>query len=298
MNLSQQYLRLALSLCGCLLYLEALAPSSDQGWNRREWAGAVAAAGSACLFPTPSNAAGLAAKLAKRDPTVLANSVFNVPPSAQVYPEFLRGTWDMSCRFGGFLFPSQKISREKVTSNSQIPGFQKCSIAAFSDVGKDVHYDMRIDPSSGLEDRAFTLTNQINANLGYKAVSEILYNVKSNPNRLSVDFIEFKTVNAERIELFCNARESEMLEENGVFVCSEYVRQVTFGTGSQVGIPRQAVGNYAHFWTWKMNADDPSLISGVLLTAAYLDPQDPLFFDEPSKPVAVYSHVLSGTRKV
>jgi hypothetical protein len=278
--------------------LEALAPSSDQGWNRREFAGAVAAAGSAaCLFPAPSNAAGLAAKLAKRDPASLTNSVFNVPSGAQVYPEFLRGTWDISCRFGGFLFPSQKISREKIALNSQIPGFQKCSIAAFCDVGKDVHYDMRIDQSNGLEDRAFTLTNQINANLGYTAVSEILYNVKSSPNRLSVEFIEYKTRNAERIELFCNARESEILE-NGAFVCSEYVRQVTFGTGSEVGIPRQAVGNYAHFWTWKVNPDDPSVISGNCLTAAYLDPQDPLFFDEPSKPVAVYSHVLSGTRKV
>jgi hypothetical protein len=297
MNLSQQYLRLALSLCVCLLYSEALAPSSDQGWNRREWAAAVAAAGSAaCLFPTPSNAAGLAAKLAKRDPASLTNSVFNVsPPGAQVYPEFLRGTWDISCRFGGFLFPSQKISRENIASNTQIPGFQKCSIAAICDVGKDVHYDMRIDQSSGLEDRTFTLTNQINANLGYAAVKEVLYN-KSSPNRLSVEFVEFKTRNAERIELFFNARESES-SENG-FVCSEYVRQVTFGTGSDVGIPRQAIGNYAQFLTWKVDADDPSVISGNILTAAYLDPLDPMFFDEPSKPVAVYSHVLSGTRKV
>ena len=53
-------------------------------------------------------------------------------------------------------------------------------------------------------------------------------------------------------------RESEEYEIDGmpVFVASEYVRQVTFGTGSTVGIPRQAVTNYAHFWTWKKTPDD------------------------------------------
>jgi hypothetical protein len=248
------------------------------------------------VFPSPAHAAGLAAKLDKRDPAALGNSVFNVPPTAQVYPDFLRGTWDVSCKFGGFLFPSQRISRERVTANFQIPGFQKCSIASLCDVGSDTKYQMTIDSTTGLEDRITTLTNQINANLGYSAVGEILYNPKSNPNRLSVDFVEYKTKNAERIELFCNARESEMVPETGVFVCSEYLRQVTFGTGSEVGIPRQVVGNYAHFWTWRRDENSESSIRGNLLTAAYLDPQDAMFFDEPSKPVAVYSHVLNAVR--
>jgi hypothetical protein len=102
-----------------------------------------------------------------------------------------------------------------------------------------------------------------------------------------------------------NGRESELIdrtEENGskrqIFVCSEFVQQVTFGTGSQVGVPRQVGTNYAHFWTWKetpgnANADK---LTGNLLTAAYLDPQDSLFFDEPSKPVAVYSHLITANR--
>jgi hypothetical protein len=256
---------------------------------------------STLLFLSPHSAravggGGLASKLAKLDPAALSNSVFNVPPGAQVYPEFLRGGWDISCKFGGFLFPSQKIPRERVTANSQTPGFQKCSIAAICDVGKDTSYRMRIDETSGLEDRQFTLKSQIDNYLGYNAVSEVLYNAKANPNRISIDFYEYKTKNAERIELFCNARESEMVAETGVFVCSEYIRQVTFGTGSEVGIPRQAVGNYAHFWTFRKNSSEPNELSGNLLTAGYLDPQDPLFFDEPSKPVVVYSHVLTGTR--
>jgi hypothetical protein len=256
-------------------------------------------AAAAILFPSASaNAAtgSLAAKLSKRDPAALVNSIFNVPPSAQVYPDFLRGQWNISCKYGGYLFPSQKVTRDRLTANFGIPGFQKCSIVALSDVGKEsFDYTLSIDETTGLEDRSTSLTTQINANLGYSAVSEILYNQRTNPNRLSVDFVEYRTRNAERIEIFVNGRESEIVPETNTFVCSEYIRQVTFGTGQNVGVPRQAVTNYAHFWTWKRN-EDASIVTGNLLTAAYLDPQDPLFFDEPSRPVALYSHVLKGTR--
>jgi hypothetical protein len=262
--------------------------------------GAAGLSSSNLLLPPDAATAAtgsLATKLSKQDPAALVSSIFNIPPSTQVYPEFLRGTWQVTCRYGGYLFPSQKIPREQLTANAQIPGFQKCSIVALSDVGKEsFDYTLSIDEATGVEDRATSLTTQINANLGYSAVSEILYNPKSNPNRLSIDFVEYRTRNAERIELFVNGRESEFVPETQVFVCSEYLRQVTFGTGSTVGVPRQAATNYAHFWTWKKNADDPSVVTGNLLTAAYLDPQDPLFFDEPSRPVAVYSHVLKGVK--
>mmetsp|Transcript_35841 Transcript_35841/g.86671 ORF Transcript_35841/g.86671 Transcript_35841/m.86671 type:complete len:328 (+) Transcript_35841:1807-2790(+) len=239
----------------------------------------------------------LASKLSQRDPAALVNSIFNIPPQSQVYPDFMHGTWKIRCSYSGYLFPSKKISRERLISNSQIPGFQKCSIVSLSDVGKDsFEYTLSIDPASGVEDRIESLTTQVNSNLGYTAVSGVKYNAKSNPNRISIDFAEYRTRNAERVELFANGRESEWIPETKTFVCSEYLRQVTFGTGSSVGVPRQAVTNYAHFWTWKQNAENPTLISGNLLTAAYLDPQDSLFFEEPSRPVAVYSHVLNGVK--
>jgi hypothetical protein len=199
------------------------------------------------------------------------------------------------------MFPSQRIPRDRLTKDFDIPGFQKCSIAATCDVGKDdVQYVMQIDETTGLEDRSATLTSQANAFLGYPAVKEVIYNVKSNPNRLSIDFYDYRTRNAERIELFCNARESEVWnddnEDANLFVCSEYIKQVTFGWGPDVGIARQVAGNYAHFWTWKQQPSDRHKLSGNLLTAAYLDPQDPLYFDEPFMPVAIYSHVLSAHR--
>ena len=252
----------------------------------------------AAATSTTTKGRGLAARLAAKDPSLLSNRLFNVPPTAQIYPTFLRaGTWQVTATFAGYLFPSKKIPREKLIQNYAVPGFQKCSIAAIADIGKETptKFDFRIDKDTGLADRPFNYASMIDAFLGYKAVASV--EAGNNPNRVSIDFVDYKTINAERIELFCNARESEETtvdDDDSVFVCSEYLRQVTFGTGSDPGIPRQVVTNYAHFWTYRQVSDNE--FRGNLLTAAYLDPQDPLFFDEPSKPVAVYSHQLAGIR--
>ena len=244
---------------------------------------------------------GLAAKLSKRDASVLKNSVFNIPPSAQVYPPFMRGEWDVSLRFAGYLFPSQTISKEKVTSNVSIPGFQKCSIAAIADVGRDLtSYKMNISQDKGFEDRAQTLKTSIDAHCNYGAVDNVLYDRPSNANRLSINFVKNRTRNAERIELFCNARESELVPNPNdanlsIFVNSEYIRQVTFSLSQEFGVARQVIGNYAHFWTWREQPDGKTM-TGNVLTACYLDPQDAMFFQEPSKPVAVYSHQITAKK--
>lgn len=265
----------------------------------------------ASTTPSPAHAAsttGLAGKLSKRDPAQLKNSVFNVPPRAQVYPEFLRGEWDVNMKFSGFLFPSTTIAKDKLVANVGVPGFQKVSIAQTADVGRDTtNFKMNIDRSSGLEDRKLSLSTSIDAHLGYEAVREVLYDPRENANRISIDFVPNQTRNANRIELFCNARESELVPADSsasgrtVFVCSEYIRQVTFGLSQEFGVARQVVGNYAHFWTWREGENEDEngqrgAVTGNLLTAVYLDAQDPMFFDEPSKPVVVYSHNLVAKR--
>lgn len=281
----------------CATVLSLFEVDSLQVVSRRD--AVLATAGMACAsIPSIANAGdSLAVKLSKKDPAALKNSVFNIPPPAQIYPDWMKGSWKVTSQFGGYLFPSQTISRDRLTQDVVIPGFQKCSIAATSDIGLDrVEYEMTI-LDNGLEDRRSTLSSQINGYLGYNAVTDVLYDPASNPNRLSVDFVDYKTVNAERIELFCNGRERQLVDRADgmpIFLHSEYIRQVTFGAGSTVGIPRQVGGNYGHFWTWRQI--DERHLTGNLLTAAYLDPQDSLFFLEPSKPVAVYSHILSAER--
>jgi len=188
----------------------------------------------------------------------------------------------VSLKFAGYLFPSKTISKDDIVKNVNIPGFQKCSIAGIADVGRELTtYRMKIQ-NNGLEDRVQTLSASTNAHLGYKAVEDVLYDPSTNPNRLSIDFVKNRTRNAERIELFCNARESELVknpanEALNIFVNSEYARQVTFSLSQEFGVARQVVGNYAHFWTWKEN-EGGQIMTGNVLTATYLDPQDPMFF--------------------
>jgi hypothetical protein len=260
---------------------------------------AQAAVGDKAIDPN-----GLASKLVQRDPSLLRNKVFNIPPGVQVFPTWMRGSWRVHSQFSGYLFPSTRISRDRLTKDFVIPGFQKCSIAQISDVGKEkVEYDFKIYSQNGWEDRKSNFKEAIDAYLGYSSVNEVIYDGKKNPNRISIDFNDYRTINAERIELFCNARESEeYTRDDGVqiFVHSEYMRQVTFGTGDTYdplgnGVPRQVGTNYGLFWTWKRVNDKE--LAGNLLTAAYLDPQDALYFEEPVRPVVVYSNVFSAQRK-
>jgi hypothetical protein len=137
---------------------------------------AAAAAASADVAATgkhteasPSRS-GLASPLAQRDASALTNRIssFPLPPAAQVHPAFLRGTWDVENKFAGYLFPSQSIPKETLVRDANIPGFQKCSVAAIADIGNEtgVRYTVRIDPDTGLEDRAFNLQSSIDAYLG------------------------------------------------------------------------------------------------------------------------------------
>lgn len=290
-------------ICFCTLD-PAEALSLKAASTRRDAIATAATSIAGAASSLPASAAvmgsGLAAKLSARDPSVLKNSVFNIPPSAQVHPSFMRGEWNVNVAFAGFLFPSKTIAKNKVLADVVIPGFQKCSIAAFADVGRErTEYRMRVN-DRGLEDRSFTVAEQIDAHLGYKAVKSVSYDGSTNPNRLTVAFEPYRTRNAERIELFCNARESEVVpnpSEEGlkIFVCSEYIRQVTFSFSTEAGVARQVVGNYAHFWTWR-EQESGNKLTGNVLTASYLDPQDPMFFEEPSKPVVVYRHQLSAQK--
>ena len=84
---------------------------------------------------------------------------------------------------------------------------------------------------------------------------------------------------------------------------------MTFSLSREYGIARQVIGNYAHYWTWKEDKEEvdgsttttttntTNKMTGNLLTAVYLDAQDPLYFNEPSKPIVVYSHDLVAMKR-
>ena len=112
------------------------------------------------------------------------------------------------------------------------------------------------------------------------------------PNRIKLVFAPGFTPNAERIELFLNARETETPSPE-LFYLSESVRQVTFSAGQT----RQVSGEYSHFWSFRRVSD--ARVDAVVLTAVYADPlQLERFFVKvgPSRPLIVFSHGISLSR--
>lgn len=126
------------------------------------------------------------------------------------------------------------------------------------------------DTRSGrvIEDMRFNLASVVDNSLGSKCVDSVEYDASKDASRVSVSFVKGATRNAERIELFLNAVESEAKGET--FVCSTLFRQVTYGLSTQFGVARQEIGEFSNFWTFR-RPDQASggVIKANLLTAAY-----------------------------
>merc|ERR1712060_1029412 len=102
-----------------------------------------------------------------------------------------------------------------------------------------------------------------------------------DPNRITMSIQGSK--NAERIELFVNARDSETpADDPDLFLCSEYRRQVTFSSRVVQG----ANGNYQHFKTYQRRGPDAVRLN--ILSACYFDPLSPAYFEAFDKPVVVF----------
>ena len=115
-------------------------------------------------------------------------------------------------------------------------------------------YDVRFAKFEGiegvLEDRAFNLKSIVNAYLGKDAVESVEYEPTRDANRTTVNIRPGASPNAERIELFCNARESETRASDGTFFAAEASRQVTLGYGKDFGTARVVNTDYQHVWTF------------------------------------------------
>ncbi|KAJ8613512.1 hypothetical protein CTAYLR_002194 [Chrysophaeum taylorii] len=239
--------------------------------------------------PCAVGAETLEALLGARDAKVLTKPILNVPPVDFEFPAWLHGEWIVRSRFKGYEF-SSKIPRERLVANRDIPGFQKLSIAEIADVGADVVFARRY--ADGKEDKAFNYKATIGAHLSDPdVVTDVAIN---GPNRATIQ-LKPGSRNGERLELFTNSRRSQRLNPE-TFLCSESLRQVTLGgpTLSEPGVPRIVIGEYQHFWTWFYRTD--GVVDANLITAAYIEPQDPMFSEVFDAPVVVYAHDLSFSR--
>ena len=272
----------------------------------------AAAASFAALGAAPASSEApttLAGRLAARDAKLLTKPPGMLAPAEAAFPDWLEGDWRASLEFSGYELPAKDaISREALFAEGNVPGFQKCSIALIPDVGKEgVSFDMRFArDKAGIvrEDRAANLRSSIRGGLGYDAIDRIDYKDDPmlpnpfgvNPNRLKLVFAPGLTNNAERIELFVEAREFEQPSAD-IFVMSEALRQITFSASTKAGVARQVNGEYCHFFSYRRKGEGD--VIGNILTVAYADAlQLERFFVKvgPSRPLIIFSHQLRLTK--
>ena len=228
-------------------------------------------------------------------------------PGPMKYPLFLLGEWEQEVSFSGYEFPSDEyIDRDTLQRAATCPGFQKLSVAYLPDVGKTPAPKYRsrfvherpgenIDDARGdvVEDRAFNLRNIFNAYLEDEtAVESVDYDFSKNPNRATVTLRRGAANNAERVELFTNARESETSGKDGSFLCAETVRQVSLGYSVDYNTARVVNYDYEHVWRYQPMKDDKitplditkgdsmedirrcNFVRAQLYTIGYLQPDD------------------------
>ena len=260
---------------------------------------AIGLAASCCAVARPATAAeSLRDALAARDANRLTKPFYSIPPGPTTFPDWLEGRWRCSATFQGFQFPNEKISKQRVVAETDLPGFTKLSIARFGDVGREkTDFELNFVKRGGnvIEDYGNNVANALAAHVD-KSVPELVKNVAwdaANPNRMTMSLVEGGR-NGERIEIFVNSRRSEALEGD-VFLNSESVRQMTLGppTLQNPTTPRVVIGEYQHFWTWRRDGDGARC---NVLTAVYAVPGGFGFEEAFDKPLVMYSHNLRLTR--
>ena len=206
----------------CELHVDA--PHRDRSTPTRRGlpAGTAGLFAGTTLSPTlPALAAdSLSQRLERRD---LNKPVFNkARPGPQQYPDRMEGTWSAVADFQGYSFPSKTMNPKLLVKEPTVPGSRSSAWCTFRTSARRrfgtrcglrarnlEDLCLRIAPSTcaaswtGISTRAGpTMIKQ--------AVEDVEYDPATDPNRTTVRLVPGASVNAERIELFANARESEL----------------------------------------------------------------------------------------
>lgn len=245
------------------------------------------------------------------DYSAFKKSLFQVPPKELTYPAWMEGEWNTKAKFIAADFPSSSstkaspyVPKDKIVNDVGLPGFKRLSICMVPDVGKDHAFRMRFARAeneagaSVKEDKAFNLKQSLESELGKAAVVSIDYAPGKNPNRASLALLPNVSPNAQRIELFWNARAPlpALPGEAGAgqppsFRYYEDIRQVNL-TPSLA--ETSTVGDFRH--VWEFYQEGPDTLQAYLSTVAFATPQDPLFQTAGLAPLVVYFHILALTR--
>ena len=229
------------------------------------------------------------------DSDQFAKPTFNFPPSAFRYPASFQGIWYFDYKFIGSQF-SPQFSLKQLSSDPNIAGFRKYSIAAFPDIGTSVKnveavYQKDTKSEFAFEDRS---NNAVKSLISFASksnvnVDKVDYDVASNPNRLSLSFTD--QASSGKLEIFTNSRSGSISENNINTV--EHFRQSTVRqrNGQRAS---QIIADYAICLNLIKRNDE--LYTGDCKILSYLQPQDSLFFERPNKPVAAFFYDVNMHR--
>ena len=202
------------------------------------------------------------------------------------------GEWTCATTFVDASFPRRDVDARALARVPETPGFRALSVARVPDVGREGTIEhrvrfVRVDGKTR-EDLGFNLMEIIDAYVGADAVEAV---TTDGDDRTTIRLKPRASPNAERIELFTNARESGV--EGDAFYVRESFRQVSLGYGTEYGNARVAPTDYEHRWTYTPLPDVPggavdetnvNKVRVKLVTAAYVQGQGALRLTASSNP--------------
>lgn len=263
---------------------------------RREALGALAGAGA---LGGLGGAGGARAEAGPRGPAARRPGTLIDPGRAPVVcPAWLEGCWRVAPVLTSVEFPA---GRNFVTS--RVPGVTKASIVEAADIGRSIPSEpieqlmrfVRRGPGRGdvQADRALNVGSSMDALLGKGTVRRVEYDPEKNARRLSVLFqtprrgggAPDQATDLRSAELFLNyGRGWEVGEDE--FWAEQLWRQVS--QAKRQG----AVGDYDVVERFVRSPTGVELAYERYISA-FLQPQDPRYFDVGDRAVAIYA--FSGT---
>lgn len=199
-----------------------------------------------------------------------------------VYPDWLAGTWELTSTLVDLSAP--------LAPDIQTPGFDSNQSLLNQPVTCEVRFEPRmksytqsflLQPRLAQEeivaDRTFNGLSLAKAYLGEEAVKKVVMDDK-NPNRQLTILADYKM-----LESTVTGRATEQPDEAD-FITTEFFQQMFRGGGKPYFNEVETTTAYHQI--------DKNHIIADQITAVYLSPQEPNYFDAGNRPVALYRYQL------
>ncbi|MEW5302499.1 MAG: hypothetical protein WDW36_005279 [Sanguina aurantia] len=228
-------------------------------------------------------------------------------PGLTEFPDWMFGEWDVMAKYAAFDTPlgaafvdpsfleAARAPVEQGGLGSSTPYKMRLFSTLPDTWDNNVRVTLGLLPHDAVVlDRGFNTAQTTNAYLGYTAVEESVYSTRE-PNLQTVTFSRTdpngRALPPKKIELYINNTASESgfdSEGRQTFYTSDLYRQALFLAGDTVFTDYEVLNSYTLL--------GPGVVQGKQVTAIYLDPRQPRFFEADGRAVAAYGYDLQMWR--